>query len=465
MKKIIYSSWMLLLAGFVLIISSCQKSDPDPTEGSELKSFTNEVYLEWNAVFLETDRYAAFFRPGPAPRSLAYIHLSNYEACLGGLNEYQSLRYKLGIPDMPAVKSGLYWPEVINASYAYMMRKFFETVTFKDKNGNVLNKQEFYNRFDQKENELRARFSSETSEDILNNSEAHGRDVAAAIWRFSVTDVVGHNGHLNPFPEPVNASGCEWIPTDPVTVADRGLFSQWGQVRTFGLTKNDLDALIPPFTGCAKDPGSEIYVQAYECYVLTNIARANPKGDFEHMAEFWSDDRVGWTFSPPARLMAIADQIVEKENFDLATACVLYAQLGMALNDAAVNAWYNKYKYDLERPITYIQRNIDPNWTIPWLGFTPPFPAYPSGHSTFAFSGVGILESFVGGAYPFTDYCHANRTDFNGRARAFNSLRDLANENAYSRLPLGVHYRMDYDGGNFCGILAARKVLELPWKK
>jgi membrane-associated phospholipid phosphatase len=139
--------------------------------------------------------------------------------------------------------------------------------------------------------------------------------------------------------------------------------------------------------------------------------------------------------------------------------------LSMALSDAAVIAWYNKYKFNVERPITYIQRVIDPKFTIPWLGFTPPFPAYPSGHSTFAFSGVGIIEAFVGSSYPFTDFCHQNRTDFLGTPRSFNSLRDLAIENAFSRLPLGVHYRMDFDSGNFCGILCARKVLQLPWKK
>ena len=185
----------------------------------------------------------------------------------------------------------------------------------------------------------------------------------------------------------------------------------------------------------------------------------------EHIAEFWSDDRVGWTFSPPGRMFAIADQIVDKENFNLETTCLLYAQLGLAENEAAVNAWYNKYKYNVERPVTYINRVFDPNFKIPWLGFTPPFPAYPSGHATFAFAGVGILEAFVGSSYPFTDYCHQQRTDFLGAPRSYNSLRDLANENAFSRLPLGVHYRMDYDSGNFCGILSARKVLQLPWKR
>ncbi|MBK9108846.1 MAG: vanadium-dependent haloperoxidase [Saprospiraceae bacterium] len=463
MKKLLLFKWLFVMAISVMVISSCQKSENEATTGTELSTYESDVYHEWTNVFLNLDRYASFFRPGPAPRALAYMNLSAYEACLGGLPEYQTLQYRLGIPDMPASQNNLYWPAVINASHAYLMNKFFETVTFKDKDGNILNKQEMLNTIQAKENELKAYYRRETSDQTLLNSEAHGQEVAAAIWRFSISDVVGHNAHLNPFPVPVSATGCQWIPTDPLTVADRGLYSQWGQVRRFGLDRDDLDALIAPFN-CDPEPNSAMYLQAYECYTLTNLARFDPRGENEHMAEFWSDDRVGWTFSPPARLVAIADQIVQKENFELDKTCVLYAQISMALNDAAVIAWYNKYKYNIERPITYIHRNIDAKFSIPWLGFTPPFPAYPSGHSTFAFSGVGILEAFVGSSYPFTDNCHANRTDFNGRARSYNSLRDLANENAYSRLPLGVHFRMDYESGNFCGILAARKVLLLPWK-
>jgi hypothetical protein len=460
-------SLRLLFLGMVFILGatmSCNKSETPAENGvSLMKSQPNDVYHEWVNVFLDLDRYAAFFRPGPAPRAMAYMGLSAYEACLGGMPEYQTLQYRLGIPDMPAVQKDLYWPEVINASYSYLMSKFFETVTFKDKAGNVLNKENFFNEVTTKENELKAKFKNEVSESLVNKSEAHGKEVAAAIWRYSITDVVGHNAHLNPFPVPVNSKGCDWVPTDP-SVATRGLYSQWGQVRRFALSQDDLDALVSPFE-CDADTNSVIFAQAYEMYVLANIARKDNRGEMEHISEFWSDDRVGWTFSPPGRMFAIADQIVEKENFNLETSCVLYAQLGLAENEAAVNAWYNKYKFNVERPITYINRVFDPNFKIPWLGFTPPFPAYPSGHSTFAFAGVGILEAFVGGSYPFTDYCHQKRTDFLGAPRSYNSLRDLANESAFSRLPLGVHYRMDYDGGNYCGTLSAHRVLGLPWKR
>ncbi len=458
--------FFLVIVLIIGVTMSCNKSEPtvDQQGGELMKSFSNDVYHEWVGVFIELDRYAAFFRPGPAPRAMAYMGLSAYEACLGGMPEYQSLQFRLGMNDMPPVQKNLYWPAVINASYAYLMNKFFETVTFQDKDGNVLNKQNFLNLIVNKEQELKARYRDEVVQSELLNSEAHGREVAAAIWRFSITDVVGHNGHLNPFPLAAPSPGsCEWVPTDPA-VATRGLYPQWGKVRRFAISQIDLDAIPAPFP-CDNDKSSAMYAQTYETYVLTNLARKEPKGELEHIAEFWSDDRVGWTFSPPARLLAIADQIVEKENFNLETACLLYAQLGIAENEWAVMGWYNKYKFNVERPITYIHRNIDPNFTIPWLGFSPPFPAYPSGHSGFGFAGVGILEAFVGGAYPFTDFCHKQRTDFLGAPRSYNSLRDLAIENGFSRLPLGVHYRMDADAGNFGGILCARKVLELPWKR
>jgi hypothetical protein len=459
-------SKLLLSLGIfaLLVLASCSKTEVPEGGNTLMKSMDNEVYHQWNSVFMEIERYAAFYRPGPAPRALAYMGYSAYEACLGGMPDYRTLQHRLGITDMPAVQTNLYWPAVINASYAYLMTKFFENVSFRDKAGNSLDRNQFLRLITVKERDLREQYRLKTVESVLNNSEAHGKDVAAAIWRFASSDPVGHNAHLNPFPSENNAvNECDWVPTD-LNVTTKGMYPQWGSARTFAINRTDMDALKPPMS-CSTDPNSVMYTQAKEMMAYANEARNNPAGEMECIAEFWSDDRVGWTFSPAPRFVAIADQIVRIEKFNLETTCVLYAQLGMALNDASVNAWYNKYKYNLQRPITYIHKYIDPNFTIPWLGFTPPFPAYPSGHSTFGYAGVGILEFFVGPNYSFTDHCHALRTDFCGTPRSFNNLRDLAYENAFSRLPLGVHWRADMESGNFCGLLSAKRVRELPWKK
>jgi membrane-associated phospholipid phosphatase len=70
----------------------------------------------------------------------------------------------------------------------------------------------------------------------------------------------------------------------------------------------------------------------------------------------------------------------------------------MALNDAAVGAWYSKFYYNVERPVTYIKKMIDVNYKSNLdnpitgdIGFVPPFPAFPSGHSTMGGAGAEAL--------------------------------------------------------------------------
>jgi hypothetical protein len=64
-----------------------------------------------------------------------------------------------------------------------------------------------------------------------------------------------------------------------------------------------------------------------------------------------------------------------------------------------------------------------------------------------------------------TDRCHENRVEFAGIPRAFGSFYEMAYENAISRIPLGVHYRMDCEEGVRFGTVIGRKTNELPWKK
>lgn len=454
---------LFIALGSLILSLACNK--PNPPEGGNilLKSMDNEVYREWNSVFLELERFASGYRPGPSARILAYMGLSAYEASLGGMPQYKTLRFRLGIPDLPAIQTNLYWPEVINASYAYLMRKAFENVIFVDKNKNKLDSRQFMKIIESKEAELRDKYLSSTIESTLINSESYGREVASAIWQYSISDGVGYNAHLNPYPNIANSQVCKWVPTDPAD-SDKGLFPQWGQVRRFALNFSDLDALAAPFN-CDSDTNSINYIQAAETRTLSQSAKNDPSGDLQHSAEFWSDDVLGLTFSPTARIIAIADQIIEAENINLEQSCLLYAQIGLALNDVSVLCFYNKYKFNVERPVTYIKREIDPNFNLPWLAFTPPHPSYPSEHASYATAGMTILEAYAGENYPFVDKCHELRTEFNGTPRSFARLRDLADESGFSRLPLGVHYKMDQVGGNFCGALTAQKVLELPWKK
>ena len=130
----------------------------------------------------------------------------------------------------------------------------------------------------------------------------------------------------------------------------------------------------------------------------------------------------------------------------------LLLKLGFAINDAAVSAWDDKYTYDTQRPSGYIIENMNEDFTTNLARFisspNPAFPSYPSGHATFAGVSVGVFIGFFGtDSVDFTDRSHEGRTEFNGAPRSYTSFTDLAEENAYSRVPLGVHVQADSDEG------------------
>ncbi|HUR29902.1 MAG TPA: vanadium-dependent haloperoxidase, partial [Saprospiraceae bacterium] len=184
-----------------------------------------------------------------------------------------------------------------------------------------------------------------------------------------------------------------------------------------------------------------------------------------------SDDLTGMTFSPPARIFAIANQVISKEDLNLEETLHLYCRMGIAINDAAVACWKSKYIYNVERPATYINKYIDPDFkpilgeAIGKPGITPAFPGYPSGHSTFAGVGLRILEHFFGETYEITDNCHFGRTEFRGYPRTYTSWKQMMEENAYSRIPLGVHVRMDCSEGLRLGNAVAVRALSLDLQK
>ncbi len=155
--------------------------------------------------------------------------------------------------------------------------------------------------------------------------------------------------------------------------------------------------------------------------------------------------------SPPGRQISIANQLIELYDLDYKETVVLLLKLGFSLNDAAVSTWADKYEYMVMRPNVYIHEFIDPEYqtNLYRLVFwpNPSFPGYPSGHSTFASAAAGVFIDKFGDATSFTDRSHEGRTEFRGMPRTFTSFSQMAEENAFSRIPLGVHIRMDCTEG------------------
>ena len=473
LKKLLFA----LVAFAVITLQSCQEYQQAPVV-PQADQFDSKVYHEWNQTFLRVERYAKGYRPGPAPRALAYLGLSAYECAVPGMPEFNSMRSmypQLELPTLPA-NTEIYWPAAINASYALLMERFFFHMEneFPD----------LYQSINQKYLQLHAQYANETSTDVLERSEQWGRDVAAAIYAWEQLDVKGHNAFLNPQPQEYNppTGAGYWYNLSGA----RAVFPYWGEVRTFAINETDKLARKPiPYS---ENPNSLFYDQAEEVYKTVKFINENPNDPLAYeqkwIGEFWSDDLLELTFSPPPRLVAVADQIAEAEDINLANAAELYAKLGMALHDNGVAIWHSKYAYNVERPDTYIRRVLSAQYADAgqWksilnnpltgaTGITPAFPAYPSGHSGFGGAGAKIMSSMFEftpthpGTYTLTDQCHLGRSEFIGTPRTFRSLSELGQEDAYSRIPLGVHFRMDCSEGLRLGELAAQRVLELPWKK
>jgi len=119
----------------------------------------------------------------------------------------------------------------------------------------------------------------------------------------------------------------------------------------------------------------------------------------------------------------------------------------VAQSDSFISGWAEKYKYNLIRPLTYIQRYIDPSWNADMLTdpvITPNFPEYPSGHSVQSGAAAAVLTEYFGENFAFTDNTHVAR---GLGSRSFESFYEAADEAAISRLYGGVHYRFGIENG------------------
>jgi membrane-associated phospholipid phosphatase len=456
---------LFLIIGFI----SCRQDEalddtPDDVideETVKTKDFDNSVALDWMDLFLELERYTPGYRPPVSGRSAAYAGIAGYEAAVPGMKEeFNSMVGQFPGMEIPAVVEGAeyHWPTAVHAAYGAVVTQLFPTAPAAQQQKLFALKQKYT-----------TRFSSEIPLDVFNRSDEFGTAVGNAVFKWSQGDPLGHEAFLkntNPNYVPPVFEGS-WKPTYPDY--SPGLLPYWGQVRTFAASTDDN---VPPPISYSTDPNSQLYVQAKETMTITNLVKSGQNSEDAWIADFWSDDCPILTFTPAGRWIAIANQIVEKEKVALDIAVYTYAKVGIALNDAGVRCWNEKYRYNLLRPIDYIHEVMgETSWNTVMCPdgsgsfYTPNFPAYPSGHGTFASASAEVLTEIFGFNYSMTDRCHEGRSEFKSTPRTYGSFYEMAAENAYSRIPLGVHFRIDAEAGLELGAKIGRKINKLPWRK
>lgn len=413
-----------------------------------------EVVTEWMDLFLELDRYATGMRPNATARAIAYINMAAYETALPEMRGYQSNDeiYDNLVIDDNYDERNLDISIALNEAYSIVIDHFILHLP-DDKRASIeTQREEILSDLTRSNNNGRGGNNNNNNDDEeVEESEEWGAYVANQVIAFSQTDAEAEAQILAPQPlsyVPPVGDGFWTFSAEP----ERALFPYWESVRTFAISPDETTTVDP--LAYSENTNSPYYQQMVEVYEANNAAKSEATDeDAEQLwiAEFWSDDIENLMFSPPARQISIANQLVIEERMDLDEALYLYLKVGYALNDAAVSTWKYKYEHMVMRPSVFIQDFIDADYQtnlfrlIPWPN--PTFPAYPSGHSTFASAAAGVFIDFFGDSIDFTDESHEGRTEFRGTARTFDSFSEMADENGYSRIPLGVHMRMDCTEG------------------
>ncbi|WP_255119193.1 phosphatase PAP2 family protein [Synechococcus sp. HJ21-Hayes] len=295
--------------------------------------------------------------------------------------------------------------------------------------------------------------------------QALGQQVAQALLALRAGDrnLLGSTTYAPPDPNAtdVPAAGA-YQPTGPgfpkpASLPDWGAADPWiaGSLRVSNPGSNPVIPALPSLTSSA-------YAEAFQQVKQLGSAKSELRtNDQSQIAMFWANG-VG-TETPPGHWQTALATIAEQQQLNLLNTTRLYAAAGFALADAGMTAWRVKYDPAFWRPVTAIQQadrdgnsdtQADPFWQP--LISTPPFPAFPSGHSTFSAAAATVAAELLGDAQMFT-LQGGNQRQI---SRSYTSLMQAAEESGMSRIYGGIHFAFDNLTGLAMGQAIGRNVLD-----
>jgi hypothetical protein len=389
--------------------------------------------------------------PGRASRAMAIVHIAIFDsvnAVLGGYQSYSGIQ-----PAKPPVSLDA---AVAQAAHDTLVKLYpsqasaFDSLLADDL-ANVKNKNE------------------------LANGVSLGQRAAAAILALRTND-----GSQVPEPK----LGVNYFPSDqpghwrqdPIGQQPIALGAHWGECAPFVVQSTNQFRVPPPPALTSPD-----YTAAYNEVmsvggdgVHTPTTRT-PEQSF--IGIFWAYDGTPSLCAPPRLYNQITVHIADQMNLNTIQLARLLALVNTSMADAAMSIWESKYYYDFWRPVGGI-RESDPGSGPTLLGdgnpntagdinftplgapasnltgpnFTPPFPAYPSGHGGFGGAIFQTMRRFFGTdniAFTFaSDEFNGVTKDNTGNVRpymprSFSNLSQAEEENGQSRIYLGIHWHFD----------------------
>jgi PAP2 superfamily protein len=293
-------------------------------------------------------------------------------------------------------------------------------------------------------------------EEVINDSRRYALVISKRILQFARSD--GYNKISN-FARysPVEKDGS-WYPTPPGFMP--AVEPYFNTIRSFSLDSNSQFKPIKPVP-FSKDTSSAFYQQL----MLNYHDGKDFPADSLLVAAYWDCNPfalqdgghmlVGLKkISPGAHWMGITGIACQKAGKKFNEALMLHTYVALVLMDGFIACWDEKFRSNRIRPETAIRNAKDPGWK-PLLQ-TPPFPEYPSGHSTISAAAAVVLTKYLGENFHYTDTVEVS---FGLPKRAFSSFNQAADEAGMSRFYGGIHFMDAIVNGRLQGIEVANHLL------
>lgn len=286
--------------------------------------------------------------------------------------------------------------------------------------------------------------------DEFEASKAYGLQVANFIGDWMDKDNYKQTRTMSKFTV-ISDDPARWQPTPPAYMD--GIEPHWSKIRTFVINTPDQFKPIPPPEFSMKE-GTQFYKEVKEVFDVGNdIVKKGDSCEELEIARFWDcNPYVSVTrghlmfatkkITPGAHWIGIVKIACRKDNSDFDKTVMAYTKTAIAVADAFISCWDEKYRSNLIRPETLINQHFDDSWK-PALQ-TPPFPEYTSGHSVVSGAASVALTSVFGDNFQFDD---DTELVYGLPIRHFNSFHDAASEAAISRMYGGIHYRAAVEVG------------------
>jgi hypothetical protein len=284
--------------------------------------------------------------------------------------------------------------------------------------------------------QIAARVSVGVTRSIADRSREHGASIAREVLAWAAAD--GFSATRNRPWRATDAYG-KWTPprapgsgvvlagapaidnssvAPTIRVSIRAREPYWGRLRNFALRNADECEAprAPDFSAMGRELRDSL---------------AALSADKRVVAAFWIDS--GRTTTALSRWTSIVDSVITRRNMDFGSATELYALSSIAMADAYIAAWKEKYRSLIARPQS---------------AATQDSPEYPSADAALAGATASVLARLLGDSIAFV---HAGRTFPN-----FSRARDEA---AFATMYAGTQFVPSVTGGLAQGQCVASRVL------